>query len=93
MLQQYIRALADFSVNVKTYQLSISGAVARDELNNPVPSDCVKKWHHTYMLQVFYLSITFLSRDLECSRQHEIDVAVGFFFVINGMLTIFLKFF
>ena len=43
MLQQYIRALADFSVNVKTYQLSISGAVARDELNTPVPSDCTKK--------------------------------------------------
>ena len=78
MLQRYIRALADFSVNVKTYQLSISGAVVRDELNNPVPSDCVKKWHHTYMLQVFYLSITFLY--LECSRQHEIDVAVGFFY-------------
>ena len=43
MLQRYIRALADLSVNVKTYQPSISGTVAKDELNNPVPSDCAKK--------------------------------------------------
>ena len=40
MLQRYIRALADLSVNVKTYQPSISGAIARD---TPVPSDCAKK--------------------------------------------------
>jgi len=43
MLQRYIRALADLSVNVKTYQPSISGAVAGNELNNPIPSDCAKK--------------------------------------------------
>jgi len=43
MLQRYIRALADLSINVKTYQPSISGAIARDELNTPVPSDCAKK--------------------------------------------------
>ena len=40
MLQRYIHALADLSVNVKTYQHGISGAVARD---TPVPSDCAKK--------------------------------------------------
>ena len=43
MLQLYIRALADLSVNVKTYQPSIPSAVAGNELNNPVPSDCAKK--------------------------------------------------
>ena len=43
MLQRYIRALPDFSVNVKTYQPSISSAVAGNELNNPLPSDCAKK--------------------------------------------------
>ena len=43
MLQRYIRVLADLSVNVKTYHPSISGAIARDELNKPVPSDCAKK--------------------------------------------------
>ena len=40
MLQQYIRAPADLSVNVKTYQHGISGAVARD---TPIPCDCTKK--------------------------------------------------
>ena len=40
MLQWYIRALADLSINVKTYQHGISGAVARD---TPVSSDCAKK--------------------------------------------------
>ena len=40
MLQQYISALADLSVHIKTYQHGISGAVARD---TPVPSDCAKK--------------------------------------------------
>ena len=40
MLQWYIGALADLSVNVKTYQHGISGTVARD---NPIPSDCAKK--------------------------------------------------
>ena len=49
MLQRYIRALADLSVNVKTYQPSISGAVARDELNNPVPSDCAKKCQQAFL--------------------------------------------
>jgi hypothetical protein len=32
--------LADLSVNIKTYQHGISGAIARD---TPVPSDCTKK--------------------------------------------------
>ena len=40
MLQRYIRALADLSVNVKTYQHDIFGVVASD---TPVPSDCAKK--------------------------------------------------
>ena len=43
MLQRYICAPADLSVNVKTYQPSISSAIARDERNTPVPSDCAKK--------------------------------------------------
>ena len=43
MLQRYICALADLSINVKTYHPSNSGAIARDELNKPVPSDCAKK--------------------------------------------------
>ena len=37
----------DLSVNVKTYEPSISGAVAENELNNPVPSDCAKKYQHS----------------------------------------------
>ena len=45
MLQWYIRALADLFVNVKTYQPSIFGVVARDEINTFVPSDCAKKWN------------------------------------------------
>ena len=40
MLQRYICALADLSVNVKTYQHDIFGVVASD---TPVPSDCAKK--------------------------------------------------
>ena len=46
MLQRYIRALADLSVNVKTYQHGISGAVARD---TPVPSDCAKKCQQAFL--------------------------------------------
>ena len=49
MLQRYIRALADLSVNVKTYQPCISGVIARDKLNNPVPSDCVKKCQQAFL--------------------------------------------
>ena len=49
MLQRYIRVLADLSVNVKTYQPSISGAVARDELNTIVPSDCAKKCQQAFL--------------------------------------------
>ena len=49
MLQWYIRALVDLSVNIKTYQLSISSAVARDELNNPIPSDCTKKCQKAFL--------------------------------------------
>ena len=49
MLQRYIHVPADLFVNVKTYQPSISGAVARDELNNPVPSDCAKKCQQTFL--------------------------------------------
>ena len=41
--------LADLSVNVKTYQPSISGAVAGNELNNPVPSDCAKKCQQAFL--------------------------------------------
>ena len=52
------------------------------------------------MLQMFYLDIarvqfgrcTFNER-FECPMQHEIDVAVSFFFVINGWLTIFFNIF
>ena len=46
MLQRYIRTLADLSVNVKTYQHGISGAVARD---TPVPSDCAKKCQQGFL--------------------------------------------
>ena len=49
MLQRYIRALVDLSVNVKTYQPSISRTVARDELNNPVPIDCAKKCQQAFL--------------------------------------------
>ena len=49
MLQRYIRAPADLSVNVKTYQPSISSAVARDERNTPVPSDCAKKCQQAFL--------------------------------------------
>ena len=49
MLQQYICALADLSVNVKTYQPSISGAIAGNELINPVPSDCAKKCQQAFL--------------------------------------------
>ena len=46
MLQWHICALADLSVNVKTYQHGISGAVARD---TPVPSDCAKKCQQEFL--------------------------------------------
>ena len=46
MLQWYICALVDLSVNVKTYQPSISGAIVGNELNNPIPSDCAKECQH-----------------------------------------------
>ena len=46
MLHRYIRALADLSVNVKTYQYDISGTVARD---TPVPSDCAKKCQQAFL--------------------------------------------
>ena len=49
MLQRYIRVLADLFVNVKTYQPSIYGAVTRNELNNPIPSDCAKKCQQTFL--------------------------------------------
>ena len=49
MLQRYIRALADLSVNVKTYQPSISGVIAGNELNNPIPSDCAKKCQQAFL--------------------------------------------
>ena len=49
MLQRYIRALAALSINVKTYQPSISGAVSRDKLNTPVPSDCAKKCQQAFL--------------------------------------------
>jgi len=50
ILQWYIHVLVDLSINVKTYQPSISGAIARDELNTPVPSDCAKKCQHLWRL-------------------------------------------
>ena len=46
MLQRYIRALADTSVNIKTYQHGISGVVAMD---TPVPSDCTKKCQQAFL--------------------------------------------
>ena len=46
MLQRYICALADLSVNVKTYKHGIFGAVARD---TPVPSDCAKKCQQAFL--------------------------------------------
>ena len=49
MLQWYIRALADLSINVKTYQPSISSAIARDELKTPVPSDCANKCQQAFL--------------------------------------------
>ena len=57
MLQWYIRALADLSVNVKTYQPSIFGAVDRDELNTPVPSDCAKKWQQAFLAPLPEMSL------------------------------------
>ena len=46
MPQRYIRALADPSVNIKTYQHGISNAVARD---TPIPSDCAKKCQQAFL--------------------------------------------
>ena len=46
MLQWYIRALADLSVNVKTYQHGISGVITGD---TPVPSDCAKKCQQAFL--------------------------------------------
>jgi len=45
------------------------------------------------MLQVFYLDVEFSMRDLECSMQHEIYVAAGFFLVIDEWIFIFLNMF
>ena len=58
MQQRYIRTLVDLSVNVMTYQHSISGAVARDELNNPVPSDCAKKCQQPFLALLPETSLT-----------------------------------
>ena len=49
MLLWYIHALVDLSVNLKTYQPSISGTVAGNELNNPIPSDCAKKFQQAFL--------------------------------------------
>ena len=46
MLQRYIRALADLSVNVKTYKHGIPGTVLRD---TPVPSDCTKECQQAFL--------------------------------------------
>ena len=46
MLQWYIRALADLSVNVKTYQHGNSGAVAGD---TPISSECAKKCQQAFL--------------------------------------------
>ena len=46
MLQWYIRALVDLSVNVKTNQHNISGAVTSD---THVPSDCAKKCQQAFL--------------------------------------------
>ena len=45
------------------------------------------------MLQVFYLDVVFSLRDLECSMQHETDVAAGFFLIIDEWIIIFLNMF
>ena len=49
MLQRYIHALADLSVNVKTYQSNISSADARD---TPVPNKCAKKCQQAFLAQL-----------------------------------------
>ena len=46
MLQRCIRALANLSVNVKTYQPGISGVIARD---TPDPCDCAKKCQQAFL--------------------------------------------
>ena len=46
MLQRYIHALADLSVNIKTYQHGISGVIARD---TPITSDCAKKCQQAFL--------------------------------------------
>ena len=54
MLQRYIRALMDLSVNVKTYQHGISSAVARD---TPVLSDCAKKCQQAILAPLSWIAL------------------------------------
>ena len=72
MLQRYICTLADLSVNVKTYQPSIFGAIARNELNNPVPSDCAKELQQVFLAPLPGTSLTtpFLVIALRNANKH-----------------------
>ena len=49
--KRYIRALADPICNRLDYttRVEVLGAVARDGLNTPVPSDYTKESHHAFM--------------------------------------------
>ena len=51
MLQWYIRALADPICNriYYTTRVAVLGAVARDGLNTPVPSDYTKESQHAFL--------------------------------------------
>ena len=51
MLQWYIRALADPISNYIDYttRVAVLGAVARDGLNTPVPSDYAKESQYAYL--------------------------------------------
>ena len=51
MLQRYILALADPICNRIDYttRVAILGAVARDGLNTPIPSDYAKESQHAFL--------------------------------------------
>ena len=51
MLQWYIRALVDPICNHIDYTMRVAflGAVARDGLNSPIPSDYIKKYQRAFL--------------------------------------------
>ena len=51
MLQRYIRALVDPICNHTDYTMRVAflGAVARDGLNTPIPSDYAKENQHVFL--------------------------------------------